>query len=80
MAVSSIGNLYISDDAGNTADEIFYNNNPFNFGPVMAGTKSPAVTVNFYFTTHETSIAIYQSMQGDITTEFSTSSANMHGG
>ena len=39
LAVSSIGNLYISDDAGNAADEVFYNNNPFNFGPVMAGTE-----------------------------------------
>ena len=41
LAVSSIGNLYISDNAGNTADEIFYNNNPFNFGPLPAGTHSP---------------------------------------
>jgi sugar lactone lactonase YvrE len=73
LAVSSIGNLYISDNTGNTADEIFYNNNPFNFGPLPAGTHSPAVTVNFLFSTAApTSPVIYQSMQGGITTEFSS--------
>ena len=72
LAVSSIGNLYISDFAGKTGDEVFYNNNPFNFGPLPAGTNSPAVTVNFLFSTAPTSPVIYQSMQGGITTEFSS--------
>ena len=58
--------------AGKTADEVFYNNNPFNFGPLPAGTNSPAVTVNFLFSTAPTSPVIYQSMQGGITTEFSS--------
>jgi sugar lactone lactonase YvrE len=75
LAVSSIGNLYISDDTANTADEVYFNNNPFNFGSVPAGTNSPAVTVNFYFTSNQTAIATYQSMQGDATGEFKTSSS-----
>ncbi len=79
LAVSSVGNLYISDSASDTADEVFYNNNPFSFGSVPAGTNSPAVTVNFYFASRARGLAIYGSMQGDITTEFKTSSTTCSG-
>jgi sugar lactone lactonase YvrE len=79
MAVSSIGNLYISDNAGKTADEVFYNNNPFNFGSIPAGTNSPAVTVNFLFASHAAGAAIYQSLQGDIVTNFASSSTTCAG-
>jgi sugar lactone lactonase YvrE len=85
LAVSSIGNLYVSDDAANTADEVYYNNNPFNYGSVAAdfnGTNalaSPAVTVNFQFNTKARNVAIYQSMQGDASTEFNTQSGTCKG-
>jgi sugar lactone lactonase YvrE len=74
LAVSSIGNLYMSDDSNKAVDELFYNNNPVNFGSIAGGTPSPKVNVNFRFNTAATGVKYFQNMQGDSTGEFVTSS------
>ncbi|HEY4045232.1 MAG TPA: NHL repeat-containing protein, partial [Acidobacteriaceae bacterium] len=74
LAVSSIGNLYMSDDSNKAADELFYNNNPVNFGTIAAGAASPLVNVNYQFNTAVTGLKFFQSVQGDTTGEFVSSS------
>jgi sugar lactone lactonase YvrE len=74
LAVSSAGNLYMDDDSSAAIDELFYNNNPVNFGTITGGTASPQVTVNFFFNTADTSVTFFQSVQGDTTGEFVTTS------
>jgi sugar lactone lactonase YvrE len=79
LAVSSAGNLYLSDDSNQAADELFYNNNPVNFGTIAGGTASPKVTVNFFFNTADTSVKFFQNVQGDRTGEFVTTSTVCNG-
>ncbi|HEV2276169.1 MAG TPA: NHL repeat-containing protein [Acidobacteriaceae bacterium] len=75
MTVSSIGNLYISDESTPKAvDELFYNHNPVNVGAVNAGTNSPLLNMNFYFYIADTGLTQYQSVQGDNTGELSFTS------
>ena len=61
LAVSNIGNLYISDDSTPKAvAELFYNNNPVNLGTINAGTNSPLLNANFQF---QIQIPLFSSMK-----------------
>lgn len=71
LAVSNIGNLYISDDSTTKGvAELFYNNNPVNLGAIKAGTNSPLLNVNFHFHTADSGLQQYENVEGDSTGEF----------
>jgi sugar lactone lactonase YvrE len=70
LAVSTAGNIFLSNHSGNAVDELFYNNNPVNFGAIAAATNSAKVTVNDYFSVAESNVAFYESVLGDSTGEF----------
>jgi sugar lactone lactonase YvrE len=75
LAVSAIGNLYLGGNVfAGEVDELFYNNNPVNFGAVAAGIPSPKVIVNYQFNTAATGLKFFQSVQGDVTNEFVSTS------
>lgn len=70
LAVSNIGNLYISDDSTTKrVAELFYNNNPVNLGAINAGTNSPLLNVNFQFQTADSGLQQYENVEGDSTGE-----------
>lgn len=69
MAVGPSGDLYYADQANAQTVELFYENNPLNFGNLTAGTASANVTENFYFTSGDRGLAFYETMQGDQTGE-----------
>lgn len=71
LALSSTGNIYLTDDSNKAVDELYYNNNPVNFGSMHAGTASPEVTLNYNFIADTALVTWYQSMEGDNTGEFS---------
>ena len=70
LAVSNVGNLFVSDDSPTTGlDELFYNNNPVNLGSIPAGTPSPILNLNFQFYVADSGLAQYESVEGDTTNE-----------
>jgi|GEM_PF-5249031 len=76
LALSSTGNIYLTDDSNDAVDELYYNNNPVNFGSIPASyagntTTSPTITINYNFISQTNSVAYYQTMQGDSMSEFS---------
>ena len=75
LAVSNIGNLYISDDSTSTAvAELFYNNNPVNLGTINAGTNSPLLNANFQFQSKDSPLQQYENVEGDSTGEITVKS------
>jgi sugar lactone lactonase YvrE len=75
LAVSNIGNLYISDDSATTAvAELFYNNNPVNLGTINAGTNSPLLNANFQFQSKDSPLQQYENVEGDSTGEITIKS------
>ena len=77
LAVSNIGNLYISDDSSTKAvAELFYNNNPVNLGKVNAGKNSPLLNANFQFQSMDTGLQQYENVQGDSTGEITIASTS----
>jgi sugar lactone lactonase YvrE len=70
MGVGPSGNLYLTDDAQQTVNELVDNGNAINFGTLAAGTSSSTVVLNYFFNVATSTTAFYQRMQGDNTSEF----------
>ena len=80
LAISNVGNLYISDDSPTTGvDELFYNNNPVNIGSRAPGVGSPLLSLNFQFYQPDTNLAQYESVEGDTTNEMQISNGTCTG-
>lgn len=76
MAVGSTGNLYFTDYSGKAVNELFFNNNPVNFGAVTASTRTPTVTLNYNFISQQNGVSFFQTVGGDVTGEFIAPAAN----